>query len=125
MLLILKPPLLVITQDETEYLRNEVAQLKAELKKKKIDHSKSQKALEDKVISEHRASDAVKAKLKSTADLSNLCATVNQYGPMLTDSSFKPTGTRPKSSIKGDTKTDTKSPAKRTRDERTHPVSAD
>ena len=110
---------------ETEYLRNKIAQLEADLKKKKIDHSKSQKALEDKVISEHWASDAAKAKLKSTADSSNLYVKVNQYGPMLTDSSFKPTGTRPKSSIKGDTKTDTKSPAKRTRDERTHPVSAD
>ena len=103
-------------------------QLAADLKKKKIDHSKSQKALEDKVISELLASDAAKAKLKATADSSNMYATVNPYGPILTDSSLKPTGTKPKSSTKGDannTKTDTRVPAKRTRDERSHPVSAD
>ena len=125
MLLTLKTPLLAITQDELEYLRTKIAQLKAEKKKRKIDLSKSQKVQENKVISEHWASDAAKAKLKSTAHSSNLYATVKQYGPMLMDSSLKPTGSRPKSLMKGDTKSDTKSQAKRTRDEQTHPVSAD
>ena len=79
MLLIPEPPSLALKQDETEHLRNEIAQLKADLKTSKITNSKSQKALKDKVISEHRASDAAKAKLKLTADSSNLCVKVNQH----------------------------------------------
>ena len=51
MLLIPEPPSLALTQDETEHLRNKIAQLKADLKTSKITNSKSQKALEDKVIS--------------------------------------------------------------------------
>ena len=44
---------------------------------------------------------------------------------MLTDASTKPTGTRPKNSVKGDVKSDTKSPAKKTKNKRTQPMSAD
>ena len=51
MLLIPEPQSLALTQAKTEYLRNEIAQLKADLKTSKITNSKSQKALEDKVIS--------------------------------------------------------------------------
>ena len=79
-------------------------QLEADLRKNKINHSKSQKALEDKVISELLASDAAKAKLKATADSSNTYAAINPYGPILKDSSLKTTGTKPKSSTKGDRK---------------------
>ena len=85
--LTLKPPLLAITQDELEYLRKENAQLRAKEKQRKIDHSKNQKVLETKVLSDHRDADALKAKLKSPAHSSNSCATVNQFGPMLTDAS--------------------------------------
>ena len=74
MLLIPEPQSLALTQAKTEYLRNEIAQLKADLKTSKITNSKSHK-----VISEHRASDAAKAKLKLTADSSNLCVKVNQH----------------------------------------------
>ena len=103
-------------------------QLKADLKRNKINNSKSQKALEDKVISELLASDAAKAKLKATANSSNSYADINPYGPILTDSSLKTSGPQPKNLIKGDrpkTKPDTRVPAKKIRDESSHPASAD
>ena len=124
-LLTSKPTLLAITQDEIEYLRKENGKLRAKEKQRKIKHSMIEKEREAKVLSDHRAADALKAKLNSNELSSKLCATVNQFGPKLTDASTKPTGTRPKSLIKVDVRSDSKSPAKRTRHERTHPVSAD
>ena len=111
-------------ENNLESLRNENAKLKEKEKQRKIEKSRVEKEREDKVISEHRTADALKAKPKSTGNLSNLCVTVNQLGQKLLDASIKPTGTRPKCSIKGDVKSDSNSPAKRTRHEKTHPVSA-
>ena len=123
----LEPALLAITEEENkiEYLWKENAKLKAKEKQRKIKKSKAEKERESKVLSDHCTADALKAKLKSTGHSSNLCATVNQFGPKLSDASTMQTGTRPKISIKGDVKSDSKSPAKRPRHEKTHPVSAD
>ena len=122
----LKPTLLAIIQDKNEikYLRKENAKLRAKEKQRKIKHSMIEKEREAKVLSDHRAADAHKAKLKSTGHSSNSCATVTHFGPKLLNASTIQTGTRPKISIKGDVKSDSKSPAKRTRHEKTHPVSA-
>ena len=102
----LEPTLLVITQDENEieYLRKENAKLRAKEKQRKIPKSKTEKEREAKVLSDHRAADAHKAKLKSTGHSSNSCATVNQFGPKLSDASTIQTGTRSKILIKGDVK---------------------
>ena len=55
---------------------------------------------DEKVCSDLRAADALKAKQKSTGPSSNLCAIVTQFGPKLMDISSKPTGTKPKSLTK-------------------------
>ena len=102
-------PTLITQENQTELegLRKENAKLREEKEQARIAKSKLEKKKEDKVLAEHLAIDAAKAKLKSD---SNPCASklIDQFGPGV--SSKKDVGTRPKISQKGASKSD--SPAK-------------
>ena len=113
------PPTIQENRDKLKSLRKENAKYKAEEEKRRFDKSKLKKKQDEKVCSEHLATDAIAAKLKS-----HLCASksVNQFGPL--DSSTKVDGTRPKTLQKGDSKSKSNSPAKRNRTEKSHPVTA-
>ena len=93
-------PTLITQENQTELegLCKENARLREEREQAKIAKSKLEKKKEDKVLAEHLAIDAAKAKLKSD---SNLCASKlkDQFGPG--DSSKKVTGTTPKTLQKG------------------------
>ena len=60
----LKHPSINNQQDKMEYLKNKVLLMEANLRKKRIEHRKHQKALEDKVKAEILATDAARANLR-------------------------------------------------------------
>ena len=60
----LKHPSINDQQDKMEYLKNKVLLMEANLRKKRIEHRKHQKALEDKVRAEILATDAARAILR-------------------------------------------------------------
>ena len=106
--------LTLVTQDDQaawEELRRDSLELK---KQAKIAKSRAEKEKEDKVHSELLARDAIKANVKSIDLVSKL---KHLYGPQ--DSLNKPSVSVKKPSKKG------ASPAKRSRDEETHPVTAE
>ena len=109
-------PTLVSQDDQAawEELRRDSLELKKLKRQAKIAKSKAEKEKEIKVHSELLARDATKANVKSIDLVSKL---KQQYGPQ--DSLNKPSVSVKKPSKKG------ASPAKRSRDEETHPVTAE
>ena len=92
---------------------------------KKIEKNTDRMLPDEKVQTDHHKADALKAKQKSTGLSNNLCAIVNKFWPKLKDISNNFTGTLPKSLKKGGVENNSSSPAKKTRTEETHPVSAE